>query len=88
MTMEELARFLPAFPSINTTVIDKTGLKGSYDLVVEYQLADLAAPNSPETAGRPLFNRAMEQQLGLKLVKVQGAVEVLVVEHVERPSDN
>ena len=88
MTMEELVRFLPAFPSINTVVIDKTGLKGGYDITVEYQLADLNAANSPEMAARPLFNQAFEQQTGIKLVKTQGQVEILVIDRVERPSAN
>ena len=81
-------RFLPAFPSINTVVIDKTGLKGGYDITVEYQLADLNAANSPEMALRPLFNQAFEQQTGIKLVRTEGQVEILVIDRVERPSAN
>jgi len=88
MTMEELARFLAAFPSIGTTVIDKTALSGGYDITVRYQLADVSAQNTPEMASRPLFNQAFEQQLGLKLTKKQGPVEILVVEGIERPSEN
>jgi len=88
MTMEEMAKFLPAFPSINTTVIDKTGLKGGYDFTVLYQLLNVAAVQSPEVASRPLFNQAFEQQLGIKLVKTEGPVETLVVESAERPTDN
>jgi uncharacterized protein (TIGR03435 family) len=88
MTMEELSKFLPAFPSINTTVVDKTGLQGGYDFTVLYQLANVAAVQSAEVASRPLFNQAFEQQTGIKLVKTQGPVEVLIVESVERPTDN
>ena len=88
MTMEELSKFLPAFPSINTTVVDKTGLKGGYDFTVLYQLSNVAAVQSAEVASRPLFNQAFEQQTGIKLVKTQGPVEVLIVESVERPTDN
>jgi uncharacterized protein (TIGR03435 family) len=88
LTMEELARFLPAFPSINTTVVDKTGLQGGYDLQVLYQLADLAANRTPQMMERPLFNDALEPQLGLKLRPAQGPVEMLIVESAERPVDN
>jgi len=88
LTMEELTRFLPAFPSINTTVVDKTGLQGGYDLQVVYQLADLAANRTPQMMERPLFNDALEPQLGLKLRPAQGPVEMLIVESAERPVDN
>jgi len=63
-------------------------LKGGYDFTVLYQLLNVAAVQSPEVASRPLFNQAFEQQLGIKLVKTQGPVEILVVESAERPTDN
>ena len=88
MTMEEMSKFLPAFPSINTSVVDRTGLKGGYDFTVLYQLGNVAAAQTAEMASRPLFNQAFEQQTGIKLVKTQGPVEVLVVERVERPTEN
>jgi uncharacterized protein (TIGR03435 family) len=90
----QLSRFL------GRTVVDKTGLKGSYDLKLEWapdenQVANFQELGVPEGAGAPpadwpgptLFT-ALEEQLGLKIDSQKGPVEVLVVERVEKPSAN
>jgi uncharacterized protein (TIGR03435 family) len=59
--------------------------------------ADDAAPasggagregNSPELASLPSVFEAIEQQAGLKLQAQKGPVEVYVIDHVERPTEN
>ncbi len=65
-------------------VVDKTGLTGYYDIELKWTPdEDLAAGVS----GPTLFT-ALEEQLGLKLVSNKAPVDVLVVDHVERPSEN
>jgi uncharacterized protein (TIGR03435 family) len=93
-TMDGICSFLSRVTG--RTIIDKTGLRGKYDLRLEY-LPDRAAPaatavDQPDgTAdiqpGASLFT-AVEQQLGLKLVAVKGTREVIVIDHVEKPSRN
>lgn len=77
------------------TVIDNTNLRGKYDIRLEY-LPDRANPRAAfdqpdEPAdiqpGPSLFT-AVEQQLGLKLARVNGTRQVIVIDHVEKPSGN
>ena len=75
------------------TVVDKTGLVGRYDFSLEYAPERLgrgvvegreAAPN-PD--GPSIFT-AVQEQLGLKLEPQKGPVEFIVVDKVERPTEN
>ncbi len=64
-------------------VIDRTGLTGRYDLKVEWA-PDIDSP--PDVGGPSIFSAI--QELGLKLDAIKGPVEVLVIDHVEKPSEN
>lgn len=90
----ELSNFL------GRTVVDKTGLTGTYDLKLEWQpdenqVAMFQALGVPEGFGAPapdplgpsLF-AALEEQLGLRLDSQRGPVETFVIERIERPSEN
>jgi uncharacterized protein (TIGR03435 family) len=65
-------------------VIDKTGLDGKYSYTLTYT-PDNAAP--ADATGPSIFS-ALQEQLGLKLESTKGSVEVLVIDHVEKPSAN
>jgi uncharacterized protein (TIGR03435 family) len=67
------------------TVIDKTGLAGSYDLDLQWSRED---SSTTDTDSAPSIFTALPEQLGLKLQPAKGPVETLVVDHVEMPSDN
>ena len=69
--------------SLGRTVIDRTGLTDLYDFEVNYAPATAAA----DVDGPSLFT-ALEEQLGLKLNPEREVVEVLVVDRLERPSEN
>jgi uncharacterized protein (TIGR03435 family) len=98
VTMAELAgRMLTNF--VDRPVIDRTGLEGRFDVRLEFT-RDLSGPvrlngvetpglpdPAPDTAGPSIFT-AVQEQLGLKLTPDKGPVEVLVVDHAEKPSDN
>jgi uncharacterized protein (TIGR03435 family) len=76
-------------------VIDKTGLTGTYDFSLKWAAMEATgAPGgesgtapSPDVEGASLFT-AIEEQLGLKLVPAKGSVQVLVIDHIEQPSEN
>jgi uncharacterized protein (TIGR03435 family) len=83
-------------------VIDKTGLAGKYDFTLKWTPDEIrtsmfkgpeSGPPGPASAafsdssGPSLFT-AVEEQLGLKLESQKGPVEIVVIDHVERPSEN
>lgn len=80
---------------LNRTVTDETGLKGDYDVDLRFA-ADEATANiggSPtnqragDQVGPSIFT-AVQDKLGLRLDSAKGPVEIIVVNHIERPSAN
>jgi uncharacterized protein (TIGR03435 family) len=81
------------------TVVDKTNLTGKYDIKLEWtpeegQLPQLPGGGAglpplptPDPNGPSLFT-AVQEQLGLKLESQKGPVEIFVIDHIERPSEN
>lgn len=92
MTMEEFAANLSTL-KLGLPVQDRTGLTGRYDLKLDYsQMPAPASPSGEATAPTPqdypdIFT-AIQQQLGLKLEPAKGPVETIVIDHMERPSEN
>jgi uncharacterized protein (TIGR03435 family) len=86
ISMTMLATLLSRFTG--QTVIDMTGLKGEYDVKLEW------APDKPiggaaDVADGPSIFGAVEQQLGLKLDVRKGPVEILLVDSAEKtPIEN
>jgi uncharacterized protein (TIGR03435 family) len=78
--VELLARLLSN--QLQAPVIDKTGLGGYYNIHLDYTTADGQPDN-----GASIF-AALQDQLGLKLEAGKGPVDVLVIDRVERPSEN
>ena len=67
-------------------VLDKTGLVGRFDF--DFKAAPPnAAPNGP-LADMPPVSTALEDQLGLKLERGRGPVEILVIDRLEMPTEN
>jgi uncharacterized protein (TIGR03435 family) len=62
-------------------VLDRTGLTGVYDFQLQW------LPESSVGAGPSIFT-AVQEQLGLELKGTKGPVEMLVIDHVERPDEN
>jgi len=80
------------FTGVDRPVLDKTGLVGKFDFIMEFtpQFNGPLPPGSnfqPDESG-PTFLEALKEQLGLKLDPQKGPVDVIVVDHVEIPSEN
>jgi uncharacterized protein (TIGR03435 family) len=71
---------------LGSPVLDQTGLSDSFNFKLEF-VPDQSAPAAADLKG-PTFLDALQEQLGLKLEPRKAPVEVLVIEHVERPSAN
>ncbi|HXB73533.1 MAG TPA: M56 family metallopeptidase, partial [Candidatus Acidoferrales bacterium] len=90
VAMPELVRMLSRV--LGRSVIDRTGFTGLFDLQLDF-VADETTPAMPPPppdsgmSGLPI-PQALRQQLGLQLESTKGPVEVIVVDHAERPSGN
>ncbi|MFZ0820814.1 MAG: M56 family metallopeptidase [Candidatus Acidiferrales bacterium] len=84
-------------------IVDKTGLTGKYDFTLQWTPDGASAPAAgggdgaqsgtgvpsvSEPSSWPSIFTAIQQQLGLKLEPAKGPVEIIVIDHVERPSGN
>lgn len=79
--------------ALGRNVIDSTGLTGIFDIHLKWAIDDLTGAVGPGTAAPsdptgPSIFTAMQEQLGLKLKPGKGPVEVLVIDHIEKPSSN
>jgi uncharacterized protein (TIGR03435 family) len=88
-SVEEFAKAFLSAPLVDRRIINKTGLKGLFTFQLEIGRpspgADAGAPSEP--AGPSIFT-ALQEQLGLKLEPAKGPAEFLVIDSVERPSEN
>lgn len=67
---------------LDRIVIDNTGLTGGYDLTLEW------APNPSPDSTEPSLVTALQEQLGLILESTRAPVEIIVIDYIERPSEN
>jgi len=95
MTMTRLATMLS--PRVDRPVEDRTGLTGTFSVDLQWTPEPQPAGASDEQrpsflppadpSGPSLFT-ALPEQLGLELQPVKGSIDILVVDHVERPTPN
>jgi len=80
ITAKGIAGLIGSMLQVN--VEDKTGLAGRYDFTLHYTY------QSSDPDSYPTLSTAIQEQLGLKLEPAKGPVDVLVIDHIERPSQN
>ena len=88
MSMTTLANIL-AF-DLKRPVKDETGLQGEFAFTLEWTpgLAESDAESKDRSASKPSLFAAVQEQLGLKLESTKGPIEVFVIDHVEKPSED
>jgi uncharacterized protein (TIGR03435 family) len=84
--MENLVRFLAS--QTHMPVVDETGLKGNYSFNLKWQRDEEGSASGLHDQALPTIYAALPEQLGLKLESAKGPVDVLVVDHVEEPTEN
>lgn len=72
--------------TIGELIVDKTGLSGVYDWTLNWQPESDPTRDPSGNANGPSLFTALREQLGLELKKTKGQVEVLVIDHITRPS--
>jgi uncharacterized protein (TIGR03435 family) len=94
-TMADFAGLLQG-AVLDRPVVDRTGLTGRFDFVLKWTPDEtqftsfgikIPPPSDPASAPPGLFT-AIQEQLGLKLDSTKAPVEVLMIDHVEKPSEN
>lgn len=75
-----IAATLQPIRGVDRPVVDKTGLKGLFEFRLDYAVR----PDED----RPDIFKAVQDQLGLKLVSSKGPVEFFTVDHLGKPSEN
>jgi uncharacterized protein (TIGR03435 family) len=94
-TIETMASTLMmnvTFTGIDRIVVDRTGLTGNYQFQLRFQPVGRGGAPPPNDGGqpseRPSFFTALQEQLGLKLDPQRAPIEVLVIDSIDRPSEN
>lgn len=91
VTMPQFAAVLQR-AILDRPVVDNTGLTGRYDFDLDWTPDETQfegqLPQVTPDSGKPSFFTAFQEQLGLKIEATRGPVQALVIDHLERPSDN
>lgn len=79
--------------NLDRPVLDRTGLAGTFDFILEWtpERREAASPgvdSQPDLPSGPTFQQALREQLGLKLESQKGPIDIIVIDHVEHPSEN
>ena len=79
---------------VDRPIVDRTGLTGKFDFMLtftpnDYQIAMMGGRMpSPANIPPPELGTAIQRQLGLKLEPAKIPIDVLVIDHIEKPSAN
>jgi uncharacterized protein (TIGR03435 family) len=87
ISMPELAVFLTS--QVERPVLDATGVTGVFDFKLEWSREEYVVKTADgnEPAAPSIFT-ALQEQLGLKLESGKSPVEIVVVDHAEKPTEN
>ena len=92
--MENFRNFMQGFV-MDRPVLDQTGIEGRYDFQLDWTPDDfqfpglgVKVPPAPDNAQHPDLYTAIQQQMGLKLEAVKAQADVMVVDGVDKPSEN
>jgi uncharacterized protein (TIGR03435 family) len=75
---------------VGRMIVNQTGLSGRYNIDLKWQPDSMATGSNSSGADPPLPDlfTALQEQAGLKLEPAKGPVDVYVIDHIEKPSEN
>jgi len=79
LTMSGLAGILSSYT--DRPVVDRTGMPGTYGITLDFSLAG-------DGDDHPSIFTAVQEQLGLKLDSGKAVIEMLVIDHIQKPNEN
>jgi uncharacterized protein (TIGR03435 family) len=91
ISMELLAQNLSG--NLSSPVVDMTGIKGGFDLTLEWTPDEVQSPakaggEAAEPPSGPSIFTALQEQLGLKLETQKAPIEMVVIDRIEKPTEN
>jgi len=87
-TLEQLAQRLREIAGVDRQVVERTGETGRFDFLLRWTPFQPRTADATITDNGPSIFTALQEQLGLKLQSDRGAVRVLVVDRITRPTPN
>ncbi len=96
VSMADFVNFMTRNAGLDRPILDRTGLTGKYDFKLSWTpddaqwssvVPDVPRPSDDANPAPPLYT-ALQEQLGLKFSAAKAPAEVLVIDHVEKPSEN
>jgi uncharacterized protein (TIGR03435 family) len=85
-SIKEMLSFLS--PLQGRTIVDRTGLTGNYEFTLTWAPDTMRSDAPVEDEARPSIFTAFQEQLGLRLESQKAPQDVLVIDHVQKPSEN
>ena len=93
--MGDFINFMTRNVKLDRPIVDKTGIQGRYDFELDWTPDDTQFGGRTETtppadgaSTAPSLFTAVQEQLGLKLEANRAQVDVLAIDHIEKPSEN
>ena len=88
MQINDFLRLLSVI-GMDRPVIDRTALKGYFDLELQYGYGPFGRFGTPQVGTNGIsFFTALQEQAGLKLEPAREVVDVLVIDSAEQPTPN
>ena len=93
VSMETIAAGIGTMEAVDRPIVNQTGLSGNFDFTVEWdaRVNHVATNPSPAAQSEPLGDslfEALRSEVGLQLKPQKGPVDVIVIDHVEKPTLN
>jgi len=82
-SMDQVAHTLMHLPDVERNVVNRTGLSGSYTFTLHWM-----SKRGPEADNGPSIFTQLQEDTGLRLQPSKSEVEILVIDHVEPPTEN